>query len=279
MKKNQKKRQSKSTKITVKKIKLYWLYFVFGSLIVVLSLLFAPFWNAIDEKLVQLFHISPVYDDQGVIIKEASVIFWKNWGSVALGFILAALIVVYVVTIITWRLKKKNQHRIVRILTAIEFSIMILLIVGCILVSFGVVVFLKYIQIVGLALWIRGFVETFAAYYYDQKKKEVEDYPVWYLLLNICFVTFGTLLFAFGFNAFSFNVDLILQWIFVCILFIGGILLLVYGALAKPIRVEEPSLDEDDSMNKKENIEKIEIKKIEKIPEDHQNQEKIQMQE
>lgn len=266
MKKKLKSKQKKSNTITIKKVRIYWLYILLGALAAFLAFLFAPFWTALDENFVRWFHVQPIYNESGELIKEATVIFWKNWGNAALGFILAALIIVYVATIITRRLKKKNQHRIVRILTAIEFSIMVLLIVGCILLGVKAIAFFKYIQIVGLALWIRGFVETFAAYYYERKKNETDDYPVWYLLLNISFVTLGTLLFAFGFNAFRFDVDLILQWVFTCLLFIGGILLIIFGILSKPIRVEVPADDMSSTdVTDMEKIDQLPQKQEEKI--------------
>ena len=63
-------------KLQVKKTSLFWVYFVAGGLVILLSLFFAPFWIEISKEIP-----------------------WANWYAYALGGLLAGSIFVYMFTI------------------------------------------------------------------------------------------------------------------------------------------------------------------------------------
>ena len=121
----------------------------------------------------------------------------------------------------------KRTNGVVKVLTIIEFVILALIALGCILQQFKVINVGGACAILGLALWCRGTVEIFRAYYHQ--KGNNEKYPVWWLAVAIALVTLGTYIFAKP--VFS---DVVILWIFVILILLVSIILIVDGILAKP---------------------------------------------
>lgn len=168
----------------------------------------------------------------GVICLLAAVIFapiwnfwegcpWRTWGSQIINILIAACIIAYLALFLAKRIKA-NGKRAIQVLTVIEFGLLSLIALGCIFSQFKVINIQGACQIFGLALWTRGAIEIFRAYYYRSDSKEV--YPVWFLGLSIAMVTLGTWCFVKPFIQ-----DIVILWIFVVGLFICGVLLLAYG--------------------------------------------------
>lgn len=169
---------------------------ILGTLFMLMALIFAPIWNFWDS--------CP----------------WKNWGMKIVNIIIAAVIVCY----LAFYLAKKLTHgkRVIKILTIVEFGILSLIALGCLFTQFKVINVQGACQIFGLALWTRGTIELFRAYYHRADSKEY--YPVWYLAISIVMVTLGTWFFVKPFIQ-----DIIILWIFVASLLILGALLLFLG--------------------------------------------------
>lgn len=170
---------------------------VLGAICLLAALLFAPIWSWWEK--------CP----------------WKNWGNQILYILIAAVIIAYLALFLFKKVRKASK-RVIQVLTIIEFALLSLIALGCIFSQFKIININGACQIFGLALWSRGSVELFRAYYYRSDTKEV--YPVWYLALSIAMVTFGTYCFAKPFIT-----DLVILWLFVSIIIVLGLLLLVLG--------------------------------------------------
>lgn len=146
---------------------------------------------------------------------------WKDWGQDILNLLIAALIICYLAFYLFKKVKGPGK-RVIKVLTIVEFALLSLIALGCIFSQFKIINVSGACQIFALALWARGAVEIFRAYYYRADSKEV--YPVWYLALSLTMVTFGAYCFAKPFIQ-----DIVILWIFVIFLLVVGILLLVLG--------------------------------------------------
>ena len=188
----------------IKKIlKNYKACLVLGPIFILFALLFAPIWNFWDS--------CP----------------WKDWGRQIISLLIAACIIAY----LALYLAKKLTHgkRVIKVLTIVEFAILSLIALGCIFSQFKVVNIQSACQVFGFALWTRGAIELFRAYYHRADSKEY--YPVWYLAISIAMVTLGTWCFVKPFIQ-----DIVILWMFVSLLLACGILLLVLGINNKPNR-------------------------------------------
>ena len=167
----------------------------------------------------------------GIICLLSSVIFapvwgfwescpWGDWGLQIINIIIAAGIICY----LAFYLAKKIPHgkRVIKILTIIEFALFLLIALGSIFSQFKILNIQGACQIFGFALWTRGTIELFRAYYHRADSKEY--YPVWYLAISIAMVTMGTWFFVKPFIQ-----DIVILWIFVALLFVFGLVLLALG--------------------------------------------------
>ena len=168
-----------------------------GIISLISALLFAPIWNFWEKWP------------------------WKSWGMQILNILIAVVIICYLALYLFKKIKHTGK-RVLQVLTIIEFVLLSLIALGCIFSQFNIINVKGACQIFGLALWARGCVEIFRAYYYRADSKEV--YPVWYLAISITMITLGTYCFAKPFIQ-----DIVILWIFVGILAVAGLLLLVLG--------------------------------------------------
>lgn len=170
---------------------------ILGSVFILASILFAPIWDFWEK--------CP----------------WRDWGRDIVNLLVAALIILYLVLFLVKKIKAPAK-RVIKVLTIIEFALLALIALGCVFSQFKIINVSGACQIFALALWTRGVVELFRAYYYRADSKEV--YPVWYLGLSIVMVTLGAYCFAKPFIQ-----DIVILWIFVISLLLAGSLLLVLG--------------------------------------------------
>jgi uncharacterized membrane protein HdeD (DUF308 family) len=177
-----------------KMLKNYTSCLVLGIVFILAAILFAPIWSFWDG--------CP----------------WKNWGQDIVNLLIAACIITYLVLY----LSKKLTHgkRVIKVLTIVEFALLSLIALGCIFSQFDFLIKVSgACKIFGVALWTRGSIELFRAYFYRADSKEI--YPVWYLGVSIAMVTLGTYCFAKPFIQ-----DIALVWIFVSLLLALGAALL-----------------------------------------------------
>lgn len=146
---------------------------------------------------------------------------WGTWGMDILYILIAVVIICYLVLFLFKRIKASTK-RVIQVLTIVEFAILSLIALGCIFSQFNIINIKGACQIFALALWSRGAVELFRAYYYRADTKEV--YPVWYLATAIAMVSAGAYFFAKPFIQ-----DVAILWIFIICIAVFGLLLLVLG--------------------------------------------------
>lgn len=187
-----------------KKTKLFWLFFVTGVLAILLGIMFMPIWQ-----------------------NAGDWVFWKDWGQNLVNIIIFACIVLYLCLFLVKKIRRRSNG-VVKVLTIVEFVLMSLIALGCILQQFKVINIGGACAILGLALWCRGVVEIFRAYYHQHGNND--RYSLWWLVCAIALVSVGVYLFAKP--LFS---DVTLIWIFAILLILAGIILFIDGFLAKPV--------------------------------------------
>ena len=185
------------------KTKLFWLYIVVGIVGIILGIMLMPVWGGCPDW-----------------------VFWKNWGTQLINIIICICIVAYLCIFLVKKIMQRSNS-VVKILTIIEFVVLALIALGCILQQFKVINIGGACAILGLAMWCRGVVEIFRAYYHQRGNND--RYPVWWLVIAICLVTFGVYLFAKP--LFS---DIVVLWVFVVLILLLSIIFIVVGILAKP---------------------------------------------
>ena len=190
-------------KITVKKTKAYWLYIALGIVTLIFGILLLPFW--------------------GKIWNECP---WKSWGTDLVMLFMALVIGLY---LFMFLIKKINRYRgVVQVLTIIEFVLLALIALGLVFSQFNILAIPKQPSVIlGLALYCRGVIEIFRAYYYHHSMKTI--YPVWWLVVAILFVTFGVYLMVKPLVQLT-----LIVWLLAISVIVIGIFLITYGALANP---------------------------------------------
>lgn len=188
-------------KLNFKTTCAFWAYICIGVITVLFGVVLAPAWSGTN-------------------------VFFKSWGAKIIDIMIAIAIISYLIFYLAKKIKS-SPNTTIQILIVVEFVLLSVIALGCILSQFKVIDIGGPCQILGLALWCRGSVELFRAYYY--RRDTSVRYPVWYVALAIAMVTFGTYIFAKPFFT-----ALHLQWIFCGVIGIIGILLIVYGIMVKP---------------------------------------------
>ena len=189
--------------ITVKKTKAYWLYIALGIVTLIFGILLLPFWGSIWNECP-----------------------WKSWGTDLVMLFMALVIGLY---LFMFLIKKINRYRgVVQVLTIIEFVLLALIALGLVFSQFNILAIPKQPSVIlGLALYCRGVIEIFRAYYYHHSMKTI--YPVWWLVVAILFVTFGVYLMVKPLVQLT-----LIVWLLAISVIVIGIFLITYGALANP---------------------------------------------
>lgn len=222
------------------KSKLFWLYIVVGFLFVVAGVMLAPFWVNVNEEL-----------------------FFAKWGYSVLNFIIAMLIFLYIGFYLVKKIVQDNGNSVVKVLTIIEALLLLFIGISAVLTQFGIdIVYLNNAgQILGLALWLRGTVEVFRAYYF--RSSDEVKYPVWWLAVAIVFITLGVALFVKNFLS-----NEAILWLVVGVLALIGIISIIVGFVKKPATVKkekkakpEKKTEEKKDDDKKDNDKKDDDKK------------------
>lgn len=236
-----KKDKLKKRKFKVAKTSFYWLYSIFGIICILLSIFCAPFWVHFGfNESTNKYNIP-----------------WAMFYKYALGGILSVLILIYVFKVLLKRIKQKNILKRMRIIFALEFSLMIvisfILLIKAIFYDNENFYFFNTLELLAIIMWIRGFDEIIHAYYYD--RKTLNNYPFWFLLINIALVSSGPILFYIGVK--SNNVDLYVSYTICVLLLFFGSFLCICSVLAKPIKIVEEPIMEDDAISENNNVKKI----------------------
>lgn len=187
-----------------KKTKLFWLYIVIGAVALALGIMLMPFWL-----------------DKGINV------FFATWGYDIIKIIIAILVVLYLVFYLFKKVKRSKGT--ILILTLIEFILLGLVALGCILSQFNVLNLTEAGKILGFALWLRGVIEIFRAYYYQ--RGGTVKYSVFELIVALLMVTFGVF-----FMISNVITNTLILWIVTITIAILGLLTLITGILKNPKR-------------------------------------------
>lgn len=186
------------------KTKWFWVYIVVGILGIILSIMLMPIWYNCPDW-----------------------VFWKNWGMQIVNMIICVCLILYLCLFLIHKIRTR-ANGVIKVLTIIEFVLLALVALGCVLQQFKVFNFVNgACAILGLAMWCRGVVEIFRAYYHQHGNND--RYPVWWLVIAICLVTIGVYFVLRP--PFS---DIVILWIFVVFILLVSIILFIDGFLAKP---------------------------------------------
>lgn len=185
----------------IKKTKMFWAYIVVGALFVVASIFLAPIWD---------------------FWKECP---WKDWGRDIVKIILAAGICIYLFGYLLKRIIRRRGT--IQILSIVEFVLLLLIALGCVLSQCNILKIEEACIILGLVLWCEGAIDLFRAYFHQKDSKS--PYPIWRLCIAIALVSVGMWMIC---KPLFQNIAVL--WTFVALLFLLGVLAIVIGALAKP---------------------------------------------
>lgn len=187
--------------INTAKTKYFWAYIVIGAILMIASVIFMPFWKDVAPDL-----------------------FFASWGEDFVKIVIACVIILY---LFGYLLKKVLGARItvVKVLTIVEFTILSLIALGCIISQFAVFYFDVSI-ILALAVWMRGTIEIIRAYYYNGAS---EKYPIYKLVISILLVTLGGYVFASNFLSTK-----MILWIATGVAFIFSLIIFVLGFYKNP---------------------------------------------
>ena len=155
-------------------------------------------------------------------------LFFADWGKKILETLIAVCLILYLVNYLFPKLLRGGNGPI-HILRIVEFVLLAIIALGCLLSQFAIFSVGGACNILGLCLLCRGVVEIFRAYYHQRDSKV--NYPLWWLVVAIAMVILGTYLFVKP--LFS---DELLLWVLALLLLVYGLFLLVYGIKCKPAK-------------------------------------------
>lgn len=188
-------------KMEVKPRKNYLLYVFGGIVLMIAALLFCPIWAKTD-------------------------LFFADWGKQLINVLIAACLILYLANYLFPKLLNRGSGPI-HVLRIVEFVLLALIALGCLLSQFAILSVGGACNILGVCLLCRGVVEIFRAYYHQRDSKAT--YPLWWLVVAIVMVIFGTYLFVKPLFT-----DTHLLWVLAVLLLAYGLFLLVYGIKCKP---------------------------------------------
>lgn len=204
----------------IKKSKNYIWYILLGVILLLAAIILLPFW--------------------GDIWAECP---WKDWGIQFISIAMAVLILMYLFGFLVKKITKSSGT--IQVLTVIEFTLLALIALGLVFSQFRILnIPDEPSVIIGIALYIRGVIEIFRAYYYKQSSNYT--YPVYWLVVAILFVTFGVIFMI------SVSISkLWVLWVLIISLVVLSIILIVYGALMKPNKPVEKTKDKNEKKDNK----------------------------
>lgn len=188
-----------------KKTKLFWGYWILAVILLVLGIFLMPIWSKQD-------------------------VFWNNWWRTGVYLFIALIICLYLFTFLVKKVRSGGNGT-VKVLTIIEFILLGIIGLACIFIAIPSIraslpaITTDACRIIGLAFYLRGVVEIFRAYYNHDKS----NYPVWWLIIVIAFVTIGVWMFLQPFFS-----NITIAWILAVLVLIFAVIFLIDGFLAKP---------------------------------------------
>ncbi|MBQ3235098.1 MAG: hypothetical protein IJA97_02945 [Clostridia bacterium] len=188
--------------LNTKKSKLFWVYFVLGVLITAISVLLMPFWQ-----------------------KVAPNAFFSSWGLKFIKILIAVIVLLYAILFLGIRVTR-GGNSVVKTLGVIEIVVLVLISIALLVSQFSKFALDAYV-IISVALWMRGVVEIFKAYYAGNGENK---YPVIKLVFAIVLVSVGAY-----FLSVRFITNLHILWVATVFGAVFGIITFILGFLKRPI--------------------------------------------
>lgn len=181
--------------------KFFWMFFVIGTLLLLLGGALLPVWSNVDVP-------------------------WKDFGTRLFSLIFFFVILIYIIGYLLRQIIRESKTAI-KILTVFEAGFFFAVAIGSILQYFDSASIGGPGTIVGMAFWSRGFVYIVKAYLC--KHEEGDKYPLWTLILSIGLVSLGSVMIA---NK-LFSITHVVWVVSVTILLVGAFMILL-GFISKP---------------------------------------------
>lgn len=193
--------------INTKKTSLFWTYFIIGVLATAISVLLMPFWKTATPN-----------------------VFFAEWGHKFVKIIIAVIVLLYAFLFLLKRIARRGNG-VVKALSVIEFAVLILISLGLLVSQFSKLALDAYV-IISIALWMRGVVEIFRAYYWNKVEAK---YPVYKLVFAIILVSVGAYFFSAGAKYIN---NLVILWMATIFGAVFGIIVFILGFMKKPAKIK-----------------------------------------
>ena len=215
-KENTDKKKKSPKKFFGKKTKFFWMFYVVGILGVLLGITLLPSWQNVN-------------------------VFWQDWGHGTITIILIGLLAIYLILYLSRKFATETLKPI-KIITAIEFLLLIVLIVLCFLQQFKVISFIGPCLVFGITLWLRGVNYVIKAYLFQHQKDE-QPYPVYILIIAILLISLGSFLLANNFAGNGF------MWAVSISMILASIFCFIYGFIVipkkHPKQIQDPTFEDE----------------------------------
>lgn len=219
-KENQKRKAS--AKFFGKKTRFFWAFYILGALGVLLGVALLPLW-------------------------QSANVFWKDWGGSSITIILMVLLTLYLILYLARKFALENI-KTVKIITAIEFLISLILIILCFLQQLSLISFIGPCLVFGVVLWLRGVNYVVKAYLYQHKQDE-QPYPLYILIIAIILISLGAFFASNSIEGSHF------MWIASIGIILVSIFSIIYGFIVIPKKdgpakaYYDPAFEDDLNLN------------------------------
>lgn len=192
--------------INTKKTSAFWVFFILGVLITAISVLLMPFWKTATPD-----------------------VFFAEWGHKFVKVIIAVIVLLYAFLFLLKRVGRRGNG-VVKTLSVIEIIVLVLISLALLISQFSKFALDAYV-IISIALWMRGVVEIFRAYYLGSGENK---YPVYKLIFAIILVSVGAYLLSAKVIT---NVHIL--WVATIFGAVFGIITFILGFLKKPAKIKK----------------------------------------
>ena len=188
---------------TLKKNKLFYLYFIAAFLFLVFGFFIFPLWSNVEVP-------------------------WSKFLYSIINLIIAIFLIIYLIFFLLKKLKK-GKKSVIQVLSIIEFVILSIISIICILSLFikEINTYFSLSKILGMCIYFRGVIGAFEGYLYN--KGDSKKYPIWAFVIDILLIGLGVFFYVKPIIS-----DLVVLWIFFVLIVIIVIILVICGIVTIP---------------------------------------------
>ncbi len=209
-KENLENKKKTNKKFFGKKTKFFWMFYIIGILGILLGITLLPSWQNVN-------------------------VFWQDWGHGSIGIILICLLALYLIIYLSRKFATETIKPI-KVITAIEFILLLALIFLCFLQQLKILSFIGPCFVFGITMWLRGVNYVIKAYMYQHQKDE-QPYPIYILILAILLISAGSFLLSANFEGNGF------MWAVSISMILMSVFCVIYGFIVIPNKKTKQSQD------------------------------------